>query len=259
MTYPSIIFIIPYRNRPEQKFVFEKYMSYIMEDYNKTEYELFFIEQKDKCDFNRGALKNIGFIAMREKYPEHYKSITFVFNDVDTFPYKKGVLDFKTQKGILKHFFGFKNTLGGIFSVNGTDFERVLGFPNFWTWGYEDNVIYNKVLKDTSLSVDRSCFFPIFDHHIVHMTDSLKRTINMNQYDDKDPIIEQNNNIYSLVNIKYEIVGNVIEVNYFDIYLSYTETIHKYEMKLTDNPTTIQNIKRKFISSNHNSRQMQFM
>ena len=244
---PSIIFIIPYREREEQRFVFEKYMKYILEDYRKNEYAIYFVEQCDNRDFNRGALKNIGFLTMKEKYPRHYKNITFVFNDVDTFPYKKGILPYKTKPGIIKHFFGFKHTLGGIFSITGADFERIGGFPNFWTWGYEDNIIYNKVLKDPTLYVDRSHFFPIFDHKIVHMTDSLKRTINVNQVDDKDPMIEQNNNLNSIANINYSISGTSIRVTYFDVYLPYEEKINKYEINLTDNPRQVQMMKKQYV------------
>jgi hypothetical protein len=247
MVIPSIIFIIPYREREEQRFVFEKYMKYILEDYKKHEYEIYFVEQCDHRDFNRGALKNVGFLTMKEKYPNDYKNITFVFNDVDTYPYKKGLLPYKTKQGIIKHFFGFEYTLGGIFSICGADFERIGGFPNFWTWGYEDNIIYNKAVKCPGIFIDRSTFFQIFDHKIVHMTDSLKRTINVNQVDDKDPVIEKNNTLDCVANIKYSFHGTTIKVTAFDVYLPYEEKINKFEIKLTDNPKYVQNMKKQFV------------
>ena len=256
--YPKLVFIIPYRNRLEQKFVFEKYMKYIMEDYKKNEYRIFFVEQKDFRDFNRGALKNIGFLAMKKKYPHDYKKITFVFNDIDTFPYKKGLLDYKTKRGYIKHFFGFENTLGGIFSITGEDFEKVGGFPNFWTWGYEDNIIQNKILKNGSMMIDRSNFYPIFDHKIVHMTDSLKRVINLNQVNDKDITIEVNNNIWSIMNLQYKIVDTMVYVTHFDIVLPYTEKINKYEMNLTDHPDQIQRLKRNFVNGTAGRMKMNF-
>lgn len=245
---PKIVFIIPYRNRTEQKFVFEKYMKYILEDYKKNDYSIFFVEQKDDRDFNRGALKNIGFLAIKKKYPYNYKNITFVFNDIDSFPYRKGLLNYATKRGTIKHFFGFENTLGGIFSITGYDFEKVKGFPNFWTWGYEDNIILNKILKDDNMVIDRSNFYHIFDHKIVHMTDSLKRVINLNQIDHKDLTIELNNNLNSLQELHFKFLGNSIVVYDFNVNLPYNEKINKYEMKLTDNPADIHRLKVNFVN-----------
>jgi len=156
-------------------------------------------------------------------------------------------------------FFGFENTLGGIFSIIGEDFEKVGGFPNFWTWGYEDNVIQNKILKNGTLIIDRSNFYPIFDHKIVHMTDSLKRIINLNQVTDKDITIESSNNLWSICDLQYKIIENMIYVTNFDIVLPYTEKIDKYEMKLTDNPKNIEKLKRKFVNGNTMRMRMNFL
>ena len=77
---PKIIFIVPYRSRMQEANHFKIYMNrYIMEDYKEGDYQIFFVHQFDSRPFNRGAMKNIGFIAMKEKYPEDYKNITFVF------------------------------------------------------------------------------------------------------------------------------------------------------------------------------------
>jgi hypothetical protein len=235
---PKIVFIVPYRDRPEQKCVFERNMKHIMEDYQKDDFQIFFAEQGDTRPFNRGGIKNIGFIAIKNLYPNDYKNITFVFNDVDSFPYTKGVLDYQTKSGIIKHFFGFKHVLGGIFSITGGDFEKLNGFPNFWTWGYEDNMIYNKAVKHPDISVDRSTFFEIFNHNIVHYTDSLNRTINIKQTGNSKQ--EQNyNNINSLRNINYTIENDMIRIHNFSVSLPYKEDIRPYNAKLTQNMIAI--------------------
>ena len=101
---PNLIFIVPYRDRVEHKQFFIKYMDFIMEDYKKEDYEIHFVHQCDSRPFNRGAMKNVGFLAMKQKYPNEYKNITFVFNDVDTLPYTKNLLPYETVIGKVKHF-----------------------------------------------------------------------------------------------------------------------------------------------------------
>ena len=105
---PKFIFIIPYRDRVEHKEFFTVYMKHVLEDIPKTDYEMYFVEQKNTLPFNRGAMKNIGFLALKYKYPNDYKNITFVFNDVDTVPYSKNIIDYETTPGIVKHYNGFK-------------------------------------------------------------------------------------------------------------------------------------------------------
>ena len=165
---PKLVFIVPYRDRIPHKTFFTHYTeSVIMRDYIRDrDYAVYFAHQRDARPFNRGAMKNIGFLAIKYKYPADYKDITFVFNDIDTVPYDRDVLRYETQRGTIKHFYGFVYALGGIFSVKGSDFERIGGFPNFWAWGCEDNCIYNRAIT-AGITVDRSTFFPIGDQRIL--------------------------------------------------------------------------------------------
>ena len=173
---PKFIFIIPYRDREEHKEFFTVYMKHVLEDIPKTDYEIYFVEQKNTLPFNRGAMKNIGFLALKYKYPNDYKNITFVFNDVDTVPYSKNVINYETTPGVVKHYYGFKFALGGIFSIRGEDFERTNGFPNFWSWGGEDNYMQKRV-EYSGLYIDRSVFFNILDKNILQLCDGIKRLI----------------------------------------------------------------------------------
>jgi hypothetical protein len=178
-TIPEVIFIVPYRNRPQQKYFFSNYIEIVMRE-SGLSYEVYFSHQCDARAFNRGAAKNIGFIAMKHKYPKHYRNITFVFNDIDTIPFSS-IFHFKTTPGIVKHFYGFQYALGGIVAFMGADFEAVNGFPNFWGWGMEDNVIQSRCERK-NLTIDRTQFYPIGSPNILHLFDGVHRIINQ-----KDP------------------------------------------------------------------------
>lgn len=175
---PKKIFIVPYRNRPEQKFFFCKYMNFLLE-YTK-DYEVYFSHQSDERSFNRGGCRNIGFLAMREKYPEHYKQITFIFNDLDTVPFNR-IFDYETKEGVIKHYYGFTHSLGGIVVVKGSDFEKINGYPNYWSWGLEDTCLQKRCINN-NIKIDRSDFYKIGSPQILQLFDGIERIINK-----KDP------------------------------------------------------------------------
>ena len=197
---PKRVFIVPYRNRIQHKFFFSKYMSFILE--NDEDYEIYFTHQCDARTFNRGAIKDIGFIAVRNKYPEHYKDITFIFNDVDTIPFTK-IFDYETSHGVVKHYYGFKYALGGIVVMKGADFERTNGFPCFWGWGMEDNAL-QKRCDALGLKIDRSVFYSIGSPEILQLFDGISRIISK-----KDPWRGENDNgvdgLRTITQLKYTI------------------------------------------------------
>jgi hypothetical protein len=197
---PKRVFIVPYRNRIQHKFFFSKYMSFILED--QYDYEIYFSHQCDARTFNRGATKNIGFLAIKEKYPQDYKDITFIFNDIDTIPFTK-IFDYQTEPGIVKHHYGFKYALGGIVVIKGSDFEKINGYPCFWGWGMEDNAL-QKRCDAFGLKIDRSVFYNIGSPEILQLFDGISRIISK-----KDPWRGENDNgvdgIKTIHQLKYTI------------------------------------------------------
>jgi hypothetical protein len=179
---PKIIFIVPYRDRPQQLHFFKEQMSKVLSNIPKTDYKIYILHQHDDRKFNRGAMKNIGYLVVKELYPNDYKNITLVFNDVDTMPYTKNFLKYDTVPGVVKHFYGYKFALGGIVSITAGDFEKTAGFPNFWAWGYEDNTLKLRVDK-AGLNIDYTQFYPIKDGNILQLSDGDYRDVSRSEFD----------------------------------------------------------------------------
>lgn len=176
---PNIVFIVPYRNRPQHKYFFLNYMTQtvLKSKTNKDDrIEIYFSHQHDQRTFNRGAMKNIGFLAVKKKYPDDYQNMTFVFNDVDTVPFAN-IFNYATVSGVVKHFYGFEYALGGIVAMNGADFEKVNGFPNYWGWGMEDAGLQARC-NHHGIQIDRTQFFPIGSPEILQLFDGVERLIN---------------------------------------------------------------------------------
>ena len=208
---PQRVFIIPYRNRQEEKTDFIARMQHYLR--NDNDWEMFFAHQCDNRPFNRGAMKNIGFLAIKDKYPEHYQDITFIFHDVDNYPRDDGSVPYTTTPGVVSHFYGFKYTLGGMFAIKGQDFELTKGFPNLWGWGMEDNEIQDRCIS-AGLQIDRSSFFSIHDPAIVHKSNGQYRVFSANE------IIGYNrgtlDNMTSLKNLSWDVDVTMININGFD-------------------------------------------
>jgi hypothetical protein len=228
---PKLVFIVPYRDRSQQQSLFRRQMNYLMEDIPKSDYKIYFVEQCDNREFNRGALKNIGFLVVKKKYPNDYKNITLVFNDVDTMPFTKNFLNYKTSPGIIKHYYGFRFALGGIVSITGKDFEQLNGFPNFWAWGYEDNLLQKRAVK-MGMQIDRSQFYPIFDKNIMHLSDGLIRNVNRSEFDRY--LAHTNEGWNSILDLNYAIdeTNGVINVYFFSTGIEENlETSTKYDLR----------------------------
>jgi hypothetical protein len=209
---PKIIFIVPYRDREQQYLFFHKQMTKeILVDYSPGSYKIWYIHQCDSRDFNRGAMKNIGFLVTKQLYPNNYKNITLVFNDVDTMPLNRNFLNYETSPGIVKHFYGYEFALGGIVSMNAHDFERINGYPNLWGWGFEDNCLQVRVNKADNLTIDRGQFYPILNKNILQITDGVTRIVNRNEFDQY--YHNTNEGIHSIRDLNYDIDENTGFVN----------------------------------------------
>jgi hypothetical protein len=98
-------------------------------------------------------------------------------------PLTKNFFPYETTPGTVKHFYGYKFALGGIVSINARDFETVNGYPNLWAWGFEDNMLQQRVLSTSRMTIDRSRFYQILDKNILQLKDGVERTVNRGEFD----------------------------------------------------------------------------
>jgi len=173
---PEMVIIVPYRDRMHHRVFFIRQMSFLFKEEIEAEnIQFLFVHQHDKRMFNRGAMKNIGFLTVKRSFPENYKDITLVFHDIDTLPFHR-LFDYKTDTGKVKHYYGFETALGGIVSIKAGDFERVNGYPNYWGWGMEDACLQNRVLANEML-IDRSEFYKVGSPEILQFFDGVERLV----------------------------------------------------------------------------------
>lgn len=210
MNIPKTVVIVPYRDRAAHR---TQFLQVMKENLSHLEdCQIFFAHQADQRPFNRGAMKNLGFIAMKVKYPQHYKDMTFVFHDVDCWHREKGAIPYTTDHGVVSHYYGATYALGGMFAIKGADFDKTGGFPNFWGWGLEDNTMYDRALK-AGLTVRRSPFYLMSDPNIARPFDGFKRLIAK-----RESVVykfEQPDDITALINCAWTINGDMIHVTHF--------------------------------------------
>ena len=224
---PKFIFLVPYRDREQHLEFFKTHMKTILEDYSPLDYAIYYIHQCDQRVFNRGAMKNIGFLMVKNKYPDHYRDITLVFNDVDCVPTKKNQFPYITVPGTIKHFYGFKFTLGGIVSINAGDFEKLNGFPNFWAWGYEDNMLQHRAVA-ANLVIDRKHFFEIKSPEIIHTTNNNFREVNRGEF--HRYLRKTTEGIYSITQLDYTIDETTHFVNVKGFFTGQNPDVTQYKM-----------------------------
>lgn len=210
---PDIIIIVPYRDRASQRSAFMKIMPEILHGKN---YEIYFAHQRDSRPFNRGAMKNLGFLYVKRKYGLNCKDITIVFHDIDVMPWHNKQFSYQTRHNMVNHFYGFEHALGGILAIKAADFDKINGFPNIWTWGLEDNVLQMRCVKN-NIRINRGEFVNINNNNknIISLWHGWERLISPNI----EPKWRHDNGrdgIRTLRNIRMvcqEINANFLEIN----------------------------------------------
>lgn len=228
---PKFIIIVPYRNREKELQIFRKSVNNIKEQYPNL--KVLYIHQCDNRNFNRGAMKNIGFLVVKSMYPQQYHDINLIFHDVDIAPKTNTNINYQTKVGEIKHFYGYKHTLGGIISVKSQDFEKVNGFANFWTWGFEDRIFQERIEK-MNININRDDFFEITkqeeeitDSHYILSPGTNERFVSKYEYNIFRKRIVFG--IDDIQNLKYNIEDDFINVTQFNVSNPEPKDLKNYE------------------------------
>ena len=147
--------VVPYRDRPDHLARFLPHIAaYIERDKLDCaiRYTVHIVEQLGAATFNRGAVKNAGFLLARA-------SADYVcFHDVDYLPLWADYSFVRQPARLIWHGLDPEPDraafLGGVIAFNLADFERVNGYSNdYWEWGYEDDDLRERCRRE-GLEID---------------------------------------------------------------------------------------------------------
>ena len=176
MTLPRLSIILPYRNRPQQLARFIPHIvAYFQRDKLDKDipWRLTIVEQVPGKPFNRGLIKNIGFLLTEADHDY------FCFHDVDYLPiwadysycdsparliwYGAELTPFDPAvDGMMAA--DWNTCFGGVITFPKADFRRINGYSNsYWGWGYEDTELRIRTLAEGLKIVHRDgTYEPIY-------------------------------------------------------------------------------------------------
>ncbi|XP_046364796.2 beta-1,4-N-acetylgalactosaminyltransferase bre-4-like [Haliotis rufescens] len=143
--------IIPYRDREVNLKILLNNLHRVLQK-QQAEYAIFVVEQENGTPFNRGLIKNIGYVEAKALC--HFDC--FTFQDVDLVPESERntywcgarALHHSQRLDILKYRIFYKNHFGGVITFNETLFSTVNGYSNlYFTWGGEDDDLFHRLLE----------------------------------------------------------------------------------------------------------------
>ncbi|XP_021374909.1 beta-1,4-galactosyltransferase 4-like [Mizuhopecten yessoensis] len=202
-----VAIIIPYRDRDSHlKILMSNLLPKLQRQ--QLDYTIFVVEQAPGNRFNRGMLRNIGFLEANKT--AQYDC--FIFNDVDTIIEDDRNMfkcDIRGEKmirhiAVLVNVFQYKllysYLIGGILSVTYKQFVAVNGYSNaFFVWGGEDDDLFRRFDKK--------------DYRVSRPSNKVAYTTTLDH--ERDPELDERNNVYkSVKNISEKDGMNTIEDKY---------------------------------------------
>lgn len=137
-----IVVITPYRDRPRQKEKFISHMRTFLEQKGKP-YLIVIAEQSDDGrPFNRGAMKNIGYLEVKKFLkaiiPDD-SQVVYVNQDIDVLPLSQECIYAIPNIDTIYNPYGVQQCLAKIHMQSSKVMDASNGYPNnYWAWGLED-------------------------------------------------------------------------------------------------------------------------
>ncbi|XP_033727700.1 beta-1,4-N-acetylgalactosaminyltransferase bre-4-like [Pecten maximus] len=147
-----IAIIIPYQDRDRHLKLF---ISNVIPKLQRqmVDYTIFVVEQAPGNHFNRGMMRNIGFVEASRKQ----KFDCYIFNDVDTIIEDDRnmficdahhVRHIGSLVDVFNYTLLYKKLIGGILSVTYEQFVKANGYSNsIYVWGGEDDDLFDRFRK----------------------------------------------------------------------------------------------------------------
>jgi hypothetical protein len=161
---PRLGIIVPYRDRRQHLDIFIPRMREFFRANPEIDYRILVVEQSAGLPFNRGAIKNIGYLYLAA-------SVDYVcFHDVDLLPisadYRRGNNPAMVALYGLERSVEFlKQLFGGVVILEKDHFEQANGFSNkYWGWGFEDVDLRERLLRCNRRPEHRPGHFKTLSH-----------------------------------------------------------------------------------------------
>lgn len=154
--------VVPYRDREQHLERFVPHMENFLSGMN---YEIVIAEQPDGLSFNRGLMKNLGFLFLESRCDQ------VCFHDIDMLPVRSDYSP--TEQPILLadevEAFGYNrpynNFFGGVIMFPSSQFRMINGYCNdYWGWGVEDDDLKRRCLEKKIKTSVRSGRYDSLDH-----------------------------------------------------------------------------------------------
>lgn len=156
-----IVVITPYRDRPRQKDTFISHMRAFLEE-KGIPYIIVIAEQSDDGrPFNRGAMKNIGYLEVKKFLKATIiddSHVVYVNQDIDVLPKSQECIYAIPNEDTVYNPYGVKQCLAKIHMQSSKVMETSNGYPNnYWAWGLED-VCMQARAESHGFKIDRTNF-----------------------------------------------------------------------------------------------------